>query len=473
MAARQRFFAAVMGLVLTAGAAMAAETLIVPADGRASLALTIYGDGLAFIRDTREMALPSGASFLAFGGVSRNIIAGSAWLETNLGARVVALTSDLEPLSQESLLRRAVGQPVLLLRTHPQTGEETAETVTLLAFDGTALIRRRDRIETVAAQRLAVSALPAGLAAPSPLTAAVEVTSPGRQTLTLSYLSGGLTWSPDYLLTVDERTGRIGLVCRASLTNTSGATLERASVGLIAGQVRRQPPPTPPQPRGRIEAMASPTADAALPDREAVADLHLYRLAEPLTLEDQQTRQLTLFEVPELPVTRTYVSEGGGGLQPLRGIEPQPTHPRVRFTFSAPSAQGAQPLPAGIGRVFVRDGRGVLRFIGEDLVPATPAGGRVDLEPSEAFDVTVVRRQTDFVTGREPNAFSEAAWQIAVTNAKEEPVDVRLIERLPGDWKVLSQTAPFEKIAADRIGWTLTVPARGKAEVAYRVRTQR
>lgn len=305
------------------------------------------------------------------------------------------------------------------------------------------------------------------------LSAAMETTSPGRQPLTLSYLTGGLGWSADYLVTWDERTHSIAVACRARVTNTSGTAFARADLGLIAGQLNRVAVPQP-QPRGRIEAMAAPTsADASPPERELLADLHLYRLAQPVTLEDQQTRQFTLFEIAGLPVTRTYISEGGLSWQPLRGVEPQATHPRVRLTFTAPAAGKAEPMPAGTARIYTPDSKGEPRLVGEDFVPATPAGGRVDLEPGEAFDISVRRRQTDFVSGREPNGYNEASWQISVENAKPEPVDVRLIERLAGDWKVLSETASHEKVAADRIAWTLSVPARGTAELAYRVRTQR
>lgn len=463
---------AVALMVSAAGTAFAAETSIVMPGARFGLAITVYGDGQALVRDGRNAMLSSGTVRIGFANVSRDIVAGSAWLEGGTNVSVLSLDHDFDQLTQEALLRRAVGSDVLLIRTHPQSGEETVETVTLLAAEQGVIVRYRDRIETVPADRIAFRSLPPGLTGLPTLSATVQTTVDGEQPLTLTYLTGGVGWSADYVMAVDEQSRRIAVTGRASVTNTSGVSFEDASLGLVAGRINRIAPP--PQPRAmRAEAMAAPAADGALPEREAVADLHLYRLPQPVTIGDRQTRQFTLFSVAELPVTRTYISEGGAIWQPMRGGEPQPTHPRVRLSFMVPSGQAAQPFPQGAARIYVRDSKGELRLVGEDMVPPTPAGGRVDLEPGDAFDITVRRKQTDFLASREPNAYTEAAWQITVDNAKDEAVEVRLIERLAGDWKILSETAPHEKEAADRVVWTLAVPAHGKSEVAYRVRTQR
>lgn len=140
---------AVLLMAATGGTAAAAETITIAAEARSHLAVTVYGDGLAFVRDSRDVQLPSGASRLAFDAVSREMVAGSAWLETSSGVRVVSLDSDFDLLTPDALLRRAVGQQVLVVRAHPQTGEETSEPATLLSAAQGIVVRYRDRIETV------------------------------------------------------------------------------------------------------------------------------------------------------------------------------------------------------------------------------------------------------------------------------------------------------------------------------------
>jgi len=50
---------------------------------------------------------------------------------------------------------------------------------------------------------------------------------------------------------------------------------------------------------------------------------------------------------------------------------------------------------------------------------------------------------------------------------------VKLVEIVPGDWKVLEESAPHEKESAGRLVWRLAVPAKGTAELTYRVRVHR
>jgi hypothetical protein len=228
----------------------------------------------------------------------------------------------------------------------------------------------------------------------------------------------------------------------------------------------------PPMARGRVAAAPPMMAEAkAMPERQSLADLHLYRLPGQVTLADQRTRQVTLLRSPALAVDQEYVSEAG--VVPFREAgEPQPRHPQVRLRLTNNNGDGGQPLPAGIVRVFATAADGVPRLIGEDRIDHTPAGGRITLSPGLAFDITVLRRQTDFKTAGLAENTSESAWAIDVQNAKDREVAVDLVETMPGDWTILAETAPHTKPAADRAVWRLSVPAKGKAQLTYRVRVQ-
>ena len=115
---------------------------------------------------------------------------------------------------------------------------------------------------------------------------------------------------------------------------------------------------------------------------------------------------------------------------------------------------------------------GVPRLIGEDRIDHTPAAGKVSLTPGDAFDITVLRRQTDFKTTGLPEKTSESAWSIAVTNAKDRDVTVDLVEIIPGDWSILAESAPHTRTEANRVTWQLSVPAGREAQLSYRVRVQ-
>ena len=99
----------------------------------------------------------------------------------------------------------------------------------------------------------------------------------------------------------------------------------------------------------------------------------------------------------------------------------------------------------------------------------------IRLQLGNAFDVTAERRQTDYRRlneGKDEPERSESAWAITVKNAREEAVTVRVRETLPGDWQILEESAAHTKASADAAVWQVLVPAKGSAQLTYRVRVR-
>jgi len=442
---------------------------------RTALAVTVYGGGLALVRDQRAAVLNQDGNRLAFEGVSRQMIPSSAVLLSGAGVRVAEIDYDFDLLTPEALLRRSVGRELEVVRTHPTTGEDTVETATLLGAEGGVVLRYRDRVEIGTPGRLVFNHLPEDLHPLPSLVATVISDAAGRRKLELSYLTTGLSWQADYAITLDEIAGRLDVAGRAMLSNASGTDYREASLGLIAGQVNRVSQPAPrPQYRAMEMAAAMPADAASMPAREAVGDLHLYRLERPVTIGDRQTKQVALLAAEEVPFVREYVSESGVNVFGRQRGEPHPSHPQVVLRFDNAETNGPGiPLPAGVARVYTRDSTGAPRLLGEDQLENTPVGESVELTPGEAFDVTVKRRQTDFVRAGLPDGVFESTYRLEVKNAKDVEVTVKLVEIVPGDWKVLEESAPHEKESAERLVWRLAVPAKGTAELTYRVRVHR
>ncbi|MGZ8995778.1 MAG: DUF4139 domain-containing protein [Rhodospirillales bacterium] len=390
------------------------------------------------------------------------------------GLTVNALDYDAATLSADALIRRHVGREVGVVRVNPSTGEETVERATILSAEAGVVLRYRDRIETGAPGRLVFDAVPEGLHPSSTLIATVHADDASERAVDLGYLAGGLDWRADYVATLGDAGRSLSLTGRAIVRNGSGTDYPNARIGLVAGEVNRVSA-SPTQPRMRGEAMAM-QADAAPPAPLAPAALgavYLYSLPALASLADRQTRQFALLATADLAVEQRHVSESIAEVYGHTDGEPRPTHPGTSLRFANPKADaGGLPLPAGIVRIYARDQNGAMRLLGEDRIADTPAGGMVALEAGAAFDITVTRRQTEFARADLPQGTIESVWLIQLANAKPEAVKVEVVETIPGDWTMLSETAKHEKLAADRARWRLAVPAGGTATLEYRVRVR-
>ncbi len=471
-----------LGLAMSvlAGSALATE-ISAPSSVRTLLELTAYDDGFAFVRERRGIDLPAAITDVALEGVSPRLLPPSV-IVSGEGVRIHGVRYDFAVLSPDTLLQRSIGKEVSVMRTNPKTGEEVRERATVISTNGGLVLRFADRIETGQPDRLAFDALPEGLRTRPTLLATIETETGGKRQIELSYLTAGVDWNADYALTFEPARERLTINGRAILSNRSGTDFPNASVSLIAGDINRATPPTPmPMRSSKAEAMMA-AAPAAPPAREAIGGAHLYSLPQPITIADDETRQIPLFAAADVPATVVYISAASPYPASLSsGVDR--SHPQLQISFTNgarpgqrdqdPAAKGpGVPLPAGTARVYVADSSGSPRLIGEDRINHTPIGERVELEPGRAFDITVSRKQTAFTRIDLAQNIYESAYAISVRNAKDRAATVRLVETLPGDWQILDESTPHQKQNANSVVWPVNVPAGGEVEVTYKVRVR-
>lgn len=461
-----------LAALLAAQPGAAAELRSSRADQR-SLALTVYNNDLALVRDGRTVTLPAGESVLAFQDVAAQIRAESARLYSTAPLAVVEQNFDFDLLSPRKLLEKYVGRELRLVRIHPTTDQEKEERGTLLSVtDGGVVFRIGERIETGGEHspwRFVFDEVPANLRERPTLSMTLAADNGGRRDLQLAYLTGGVSWRSDYVATLagDDRT--LDLTGWVTLTNRSGVGYPDAHLQLLAGDVQQAPPEvTMHDPYLPAPAM---TKSLAMPKQEALFDYHLYTVARPTTLADNQTKQVLLLQAGDVPVAKEYRFDAGdwnGFLTPQEGKRELKSEIYLSFANAKPAL--GQPLPKGIVRFYKRDGRGDLQFIGENRLDHTPEGREVRLKVGAAFDLTASRRQSDFK--KVSDDVRESAWKVELFNAKEERVEVKVVEHPGRDWEVLQESAPHEKEDGGSVAWTVKLPAKGQAELIYRLRVQ-
>jgi len=440
-----------------------------------ALAVTIYNDNLALVKDLRELTLVQGENRLAWRNCSGQIRPETALLAATSGTAAVTLLEqnfDFDLLTPQSLLKKYVGRKVQAIRT-AQDGVRTTEDATVLATNEGVVLRYADRIETDVVGHLAFPDLPPDLRDQPTLVLHLEAGQAGTGTFELSYLTGGLSWKADYVADLAADGKSMDLSGWVTLTNSSGVAYRQAKLQLVAGEVNQVRPDLPPPMMARTMVMA---AAAPMPQEEALDEYHLYTLSRPTDVLNNQTKQVALLSAPRVPVTRELVVRGESyryQSQSADGWNKLPVASALNFTNQGGSL--GVPLPEGVVRVYSKDSRGNAQFIGEDRIDHTPKNETVTLKLGESFDVTVRRKQTEFKKLSGSSAYNyayEAAFALEIKNAKPDAVMVKVVEDIPGDWQMVQQSQSHTKEASNLASWQVQVPADGAATLSWRVQTR-
>jgi hypothetical protein len=474
---RRKLFAAVAAALAVGSQAQAAveEKPSTLADQQ-SVAVTIYNENLALIKDTRRVTLEAGPNRLALREVSGRMRPETASLRSlsHPGAlTLVEQNFDFDLLTPQKLLEKYVGRTVRIVKTHPTTGAESLESATVLAANGGVVLKIGDRIETGLPGRIVYDGVPPNLRDRPTLITELASQRAGLQTVELSYLSGGLAWKADYVAELNAADTALDLNGWVTLTNTSGTAYPNAKLQLVAGEVNRvrdEMKLAARQPR----AMGAAEAPASQMQQESLFEYHLYTLGRPTSIADNQTKQVALLSAGGVPVVKELVLQGSDRYyRSSLGNTGQKMKVGVFVQFeNRDSSRLGLPMPKGVVRVYKKDGSGNAQFVGEDAIDHTPKNEKVRLKLGEAFDVTADKKQTDFRRREQASNASyvfESAYEIVLRNAKKEPVTVVVREPVPADWRMLEESARHAKVAAGTAEWRVQVPSEGSTVLRYRV----
>ncbi|HET9735407.1 MAG TPA: DUF4139 domain-containing protein [Burkholderiales bacterium] len=441
-----------------------------------SVAVTIYNENLALVKDTRRITLDMGPNRLALREVSGRMRPETAQLRSLTHPGALALLEqnfDFDLLTPAKLLEKYVGRSVRIVRTHPTTGAESIEQATVLAANSGVVLKIGDRIETGLPGRIVFDSVPPNLRDRPTLVTELSSARAGAQTVELSYLSGGLSWKADYVAELDAKDGALDLNGWVTLTNTSGTAYPNARLQLVAGDVNRvRDELRYAAKNGQLRAERVAAAPAMA--QEQLFEYHLYTLGRPTTIADKQTKQVALLGASGVPVTKELVLQGNDYYyRSSVGHLGQKMKVGVFVQFeNREAARLGMPMPKGVVRVYKKDSAGNAQFIGEDAIDHTPKNESVRLKLGDAFDVTADKKQSDFKRRDTYSPWSyvhESAYELVLKNAKKEPVTVIVREPVPGDWSMLEQSHKHAKAASGTAEWKINVPAEGSTTLKYRV----
>ena len=460
--------------VLLPALAWAAESSRVASspDQRAGVSVTIYNSNRGMVTETRDLVLPVGPFRLDFEGVPSAILPQTVALKGLSGSpfKVLEQNYEYDLISPQKLLEKFVGREVVLV----QLQQENSTTVTrrtkarlLSANNGTVWQVGDAILSNPSYAYLEYAQVPDNLYA-RPTLVWLGESDGGKTRVEASYLTGGMTWSADYVFILDEP-GRAGdLTGWVTLNNTSGAAFRNADLKLIAGDV--QVVESEADRMYEMRTMAAKSAPAPQFQEKSFFEYHLYTLERKTDLMDSQQKQVELLRGEGVPAAREYLLEGQPWYyrQKFNGDQPKVA---VRLKLQNKKADRlGMPLPAGIVRVYQRDDDGSAQFVGEDRLDHTPKDETFTLKLGNAFDLAAERKQKDFTVLS--NCLYESEYELKIRNHKAEDVVVRVIEPVGGDWTMVRSSHSPEKTAAFACEFQVPVKKDAEAVLTYRVRVK-
>jgi hypothetical protein len=442
------------------------------------LAVTVYNSNIALVHDVRQLALPSGTLDLQLADIAASVNPATVHFRslsepTKLGMLEQNYEYDL--LGPERLLKKYVGRDVTLVRTRSENGSSKLETVTarLLAYNDAPVWQIGNEIVTgYAAEQYRFPEIPGNLHSRPTLVWKLENTGAREHRIETSYLAGNLSWSADYVLTVGRDDQHADLDGWVTVSNTSGTSYRNTRLQLVAGELNRVEGNAMKDEAVLAKAMQrAPSSEAFA--REVFSEYHLYSLNRRTTLEENETKQISLLNGSGTPVKKLFVVNGQNFYYRNRQNPGSPLKDSVQvfYKFRNDEASGlGMPMPAGVIRVYQADTKGGLQFAGEDRIDHTPKDEDVTIKIGTAFDVVCERKQTDFE--RIADNVYEMAFEIRLRNHKATPISVQVNEPIAGDWRMLSSTYPAKKTEAFAAQFDVPVAANAESVLQYRVRVR-
>jgi len=480
-----------------------------------------WPQGFAMITEKRTVTLPPGESTIRFTGVAEGMIAVSA-IVTGLPGGTIEKNRNADLLSPASLVDGTLGNRVTVTRTNPATGEQVAEdAVVRTRADGGLVLQTSAGFEAVRCsglpEKLTFDRVPAGLSAQPVFSVDTRDASGGTYAVELTYLAWGFDWQAHYVATLAEPgrddAVRLRLMSWLTLLNDNGQSFPDAELLVVAGKLNvvsnfqgladspdarplaltcypigstaagspiedlmPPPPPAPPPPPPPMAAMEivvtgaqlrrsadmAASAPAMKAEEEALGDLKLYRVPEPVTVAAKSLKQVVFLDQDAVEGRLLYKIT----CSPWDNQDEALPAAMLLATVNDKRHGLGMALPMGGITVFEPSSFGA-QLVAEERLRDYAEGQDVELALGTSSQVfALCERPGQVDPGEEP-----ARWtpmRVTLTNANRTPVRVRVVLGASGQWQLRGLQGTRVKDGEAIV--EVAVPANGTREVTWQAR---
>ena len=494
-------------------ATMAAAQTVVTSPNADHVAVTVYRapgrapseafnrgwlEGYALISETRTVTLPAGESEIRFEGVAGGMVPQSA-IVAGLPQGVVERNRDAFLLSPGTLVDRSLGRRVHIRRTSHATGLVRESDAVISGTANGVMLQTPDGIEalrcTGLAEGLIFDSVPPGLSPRPTLSVRTRSAETVTATVTLSYLANGFDWQANYIAELSGDGAHLDLFAWLTLGSNDETSFPNADTQAVAGRLNREEAEIQPREGRPLTLQCWPqatTSDIPLEqlvrrrpgtfplgggadivvtgtriprpnyssnapisvitaEQEALGDLHLYRIPEPVTVAANSQKQVALLHQPRVAVRRVY-------RRLLDADSPFEAEPVALLMFARNRAADGLGLPLPGGRIaFFGMSNGRRLLLGE---------GSLD-DHAIGEDVVIGGGNAPGVTAQLASPTRHDDYLLTVTN--DQSASIRFeAEIVVPDGRTLHLERPLSR-RDGRPLWAVTVPANGTATLRYRL----
>jgi hypothetical protein len=448
--------------------------------------LTIYNQGFAVVRDSVPLELKAGINEARFSGMTAQAETDSVILRDPAGKAKFQILEQAyrnDPVSSGLMLQLNEGKTIGFEIREPNKPNRTVNGKIVRSGHSAGGETNQPIIEVAGNLRFSLPGEPLFPALGDDtilnptLTWTINAAEAAKFGAEIAYVTGGMSWQADYNIVAPEKSDLIDIVGWVTFKNHSGTGFKQANVKLMAGDVNKLQE-EPQIQRMKAMAMATdPFADGVT--EKSFDEFHLYTIARPVTLRDQETKQVEFIRGSGVRAPKIFVYDGAtmnyGSWNFYRGAGEYgvPSNKKVwvlrEFKNSKENNLG-MPLPKGRLRFYAQDDDDSLQFTGENQIDHTPKDETIRVYVGNSFDLVGERRRTNFKTDN-ANKWLDENFEIKVRNRKKEPVEIRVVEHLTrfDNWEIKEKSADFRKLDSHTIEFPIALKPDEEKVVTYRV----
>ena len=489
---------------------------LTPALLNAQPALTIYNQNFAVVRDTVPLDLKSGVNEVRYTDATAQVEPDSVILRDPTGKHSLQILEQNyrnDPVTQELLLSLFEGKTIDFERTRLKDNTQAPEIIRgkivrsgFVPGGATVqpIIEVNGKLQFSLPGQPLFPDLGDDTVLKPTLNWLLQSDKSGKFDAEVGYITEGFNWESDYNLVSPEKGDLVDLIGWVTLNNYSGKTFRDAKIKLMAGDVNRiQPPMLLQEMVMRKTGGGGGGGGGPAVTEKAFDEFHLYSIARPTTLRNQETKQVEFVHAEKVLARTIYTYDGAADYRFYGGLNTEPGYGTqsnkkiwiMREFVNSDTNHLGMPLPAGKMRFYRRDADGQLEFVGENQIDHTPRNETVRVTTGNAFDIVGERKQTDFqvslvksyggqidpatglpvrssaATNAPPPPWIDESFEIKLRNRKHEPVEIRVVERLYrwSNWEITSKSDDFTKKDSQTIEFRVPVKPDEEKTVAYTV----